>query len=306
MPTPPISYDDSFTLTADAAALKETLPLPDGSGTYELDGTVLDVLANDTYLGATDPAGLFLLDFTQPVAADGSSINATIDLALAPDGVHQALIFYSADPQLQVGTHTFTFTYRAADQWFTASQPSTVTVTITGNPNPGETIVGLNHPNVFTPTTIDPQIHFGLRGNDNITGGNNKDTINGGAGADTIHGNNGADLLLGGVGTDKVFGDNGSDTINGGPGDDTLSGGDGPDRFVFDYGFGHDKITDFDPHTDKIYVDHNMWGSYADLIAHGVDGPGETVTFTSDFDGYTLTLCDVELEDLKPSDFIFT
>jgi Ca2+-binding RTX toxin-like protein len=73
--------------------------------------------------------------------------------------------------------------------------------------------------------------------NNVITGGAGNDTLNGGAGNDTVVGNAGADSLIGSAG---------NDTLRGGAGNDALDGGLGTDVFVFDAGFGTDRITGFD------------------------------------------------------------
>lgn len=97
----------------------------------------------------------------------------------------------------------------------------------------------------------------------------------------------------------------GSNTLNGGAGDDTLTGGGEHDRFVFDYAFGHDVITDFHPHEDKIVVDGNMWPSFAEVQSHAVQ-VGTSVVLTSEFGGYTITLQNMKLAGLHASDFLFT
>jgi hypothetical protein len=293
---PPIGNPDAFTVSDNAVAALST--------TNGADGVLIDILANDTDPDPGDAAHFWLLDWTQPVDSTGKAVG-TLSITLTPDG-RQALAFFSDDPALAVDTHMVTFTYRVGDQWaslsdpttwpYSVSQPTTVTLTITGNAIPGETLSGGNHPQVLT----------GGGGNDVLIGGNSTDTLIGGAGADTLSGGNGKDSLSGGDGNDRLDGGNGDDTLNGGAGDDTLTGGNGADRFVFDYAFGHDVITDFDPHNDKIVVDHNMWATFSDVMAHAVQGPGETVVLTSDFGGYTITLQGVELGDLSSRDFLFT
>lgn len=331
---PPIGVADSLTLSANDAATLST-----GLGP---DGVMIDILANDTDPDAGDAAHFWLFDWSQPVDASGNPIG-TLAITATADG-RQALSFFSDDAALQVGTHTVTFSYRVADQWasqgdastwpYSVSQQTTVTLTISGNSIPGETLCGTNHNQTLT----------GGGGNDALIGGNGRDTLIGGAGADTLVGGNGKDLLQGGDGNDRIYGgvhdlgvchchddndddhhgdhglgaianaiksfiedisDGAPDTINGGAGDDTLSGGVGPDKFVFDYGFGHDEITDFRPWIDTIAVDHNMWGSFADLKAHAVQ-VDHSVVITSDFGGYTLTLDGISLRDLRSHDFLFT
>ena len=101
---------------------------------------------------------------------------------------------------------------------------------------------------------------FGLRGNDEITGGDGDDFLNGNDGDDTLNGGNGNDtlnagvysgndtlnggddndILIGGAGNDALNGDNGNDYIYGNPGADVIDGGEGKD---FCHG-GRDKDKD--------------------------------------------------------------
>jgi Ca2+-binding RTX toxin-like protein len=308
---PPVAAPDAFTLTANQAALdtQTTFTYVDQDGvtqtvTQDVFGALIDPLANDTDPDPSDIGHFWIFNITQPVDENGNPVGS-VSIEQDANG-HDVVRFYDNDPALQVGTHTITFTYQAADEWAnandpatwptTVSAPATVTLTITGNSIPGETLTAGNHPQALT----------GGGGNDYLIGGNSGDTLVGAAGADTLAGMNGKDSLSGGDGLDKLNGGNGDDTLNGGNGDDLLTGGNGADRFVFDYAFGHDTITDFDPHHDTIAVDHNMWASFADVMAHAVAGPGETVVLTSDFGGYTITLLDTELHDLRASDFLFT
>ena len=335
----PAAVADAITLTANQAALdtQVTTTYVDADGVtqtvvQDVYGTTMDVLSNDTDPDPGDAGHFWIFDFTQPVDAQGNTVG-TLSVEKDANG-HDVLRFYDSDPALETGTHTVTFTYRAADQWAvkadpttwptTVSQPATVTITITGNSIPGETLCGGNHNDSLT----------GAGGNDLLMGGNGKDTLIGGAGADTMAGGQGKDLILGGDGNDRLYGGNAPsacacpnghddhgddhhddhgddggdapDTLNGGAGDDTLTGGHGPDRFVFDYAFGHDVITDFDAHNDKIEVNHDMWTSFDDLKAHAVQMADHSLVITSDFGGYTLTLLDTSLRELRSSDFIFT
>jgi Ca2+-binding RTX toxin-like protein len=70
-----------------------------------------------------------------------------------------------------------------------------------------------------------------------LTGGSGNDTLSGSLGNDTLVGNGGSDTLLGGTGDDRLIG---------GAGNDFLDGGIGNDVFVFQPGFGTDRITGFD------------------------------------------------------------
>lgn len=341
---PPTAVADAITMSANQAALdtQVTTTYVDADGVtqtvvQDVFGTTIDVLGNDTDPDAGDAGKFWIFDFSQPVDAQGNSAG-TLTVEKDSNG-HDVLRFYDADPALQNGVHTVTFTYSAADQWAvktdpntwptTVSQPVTVTITITGNSTPGETICAGNRNDVVD----------GGGGNDLLMGGNGKDTVIGEAGADTLAGGDGKDLVQGGDGNDRLYGgsyrgdcerqnghhddhhdrhddhnynhhddDRGDapDTLNGGAGDDTLTGGHGPDRFVFDYGFGHDVVTDFDSHNDKIVVDHNMWASFDDLKAHAVQMADHSVVLTSDFGDFTITLLNTCLRDLQSRDFLFT
>jgi Ca2+-binding RTX toxin-like protein len=85
------------------------------------------------------------------------------------------------------------------------------------------------------------------------------DTLIGGSFADVMAGYNGHDTLRGMSGNDKLNGMFGNDRIDGDRGDDRLTGGDGHDAFIFDatLGIGNvDRITDFRPKDDLIWLDH--------------------------------------------------
>lgn len=306
--TAPVAVADSFTLTAQQASLvtHDIFTYVDSDGVTQtidtlVNGTPVDVTANDTDANPNDAGHFWIYQLTQPVDANGNPVGSvTID---TDANGRQVIRFYDPNPD-DVHGETLTFTYRVGDQWAvgdqppytnTMSAPTTVTIHISGNAVPGMTVSGGNH----------PQAIDGGAGNDKLFGGNSGDTLCGLAGADTLSGENGKDLLLGGDSKDLLIGGNGSDTLNGGNGDDTLTGGNSPDVFVFDYGFGHDVITDFDTHNDKIWVDHNMWTSFDDLTGHAVQ-VGRDVVLTSDFDGYTLTLQNVKLSALSASEFLFT
>jgi Ca2+-binding RTX toxin-like protein len=304
----PIAVADAFTLTAQQASLvtHSIFTYVDSDGVTQsvdtlINGVTVDVTANDTDPNPNDAGHFWIFDLTQPVDSHGVPAGS-VSIETDANG-HQVIRFYDATPDDSQDQY-LTFTYRAGDQWATSdpatwantvSAPVTVTIKISGNAVPGQTMTGGNHPQALT----------GGAGNDKLMGGNQDDTLSGMGGSDTLSGDNGRDLLLGGDGKDSLSGGNGSDTLNGGNGDDTLAGGNGADNFVFDYAFGHDVITDFDSKTDKIYVDHSMWGTFADLKAHAAQ-VGTSVVLTSDFDGYTITLQNMKLAALAAGEFIFT
>lgn len=121
---------------------------------------------------------------------------------------------------------------------------------------------------------------FGQRGNDRLVGKAGDDVLDGFAGNDRLKGGGGADELSGGAGADRLFGGGADDTLDAGAGrdrimgnrgDDVLSGGAGRDRFVFGDGDGADTITDFDPGTDILVLNDDLWAG-ADLTAAQVIG----------------------------------
>lgn len=119
-----------------------------------------------------------------------------------------------------------------------------------------------------------------LSGNDTVTGTKLADTLRGyagndvikaGAGNDKVYGGTGNDTLHGEAGNDKLYGEAGNDKLYGGLGSDTLTGGTGSDTFVFNTKLGTsniDKITDFDPKYDTIWLDDDIFtkaGKVGDL-----------------------------------------
>jgi Ca2+-binding RTX toxin-like protein len=66
------------------------------------------------------------------------------------------------------------------------------------------------------------------------------------ANIENVAGGNGNDVLTGAAGSNTLTGGAGNDRLNGGAGNDALDGGAGNDVFVFQAGFGIDRITGFD------------------------------------------------------------
>lgn len=92
---------------------------------------------------------------------------------------------------------------------------------------------------------------YGGIGNDHLEGGIDNDSLLGEAGDDKLYGNSGHDSLKGGEGNDQLFGGLGRDSLNGEAGNDTLYGGQGNDSlegaagndlYLFEPGFGSDRI----------------------------------------------------------------
>jgi Ca2+-binding RTX toxin-like protein len=95
--------------------------------------------------------------------------------------------------------------------------------------------------------------------------------------------------------------------IRGGAGADSLSGGAGGDQFVFEDGFGNDKITDFDTSQagEKIVlVGVSSIIDFADLTNNHLSQPGSDAIIT-DALGNSITLLGVDMNTLTADDFIF-
>ncbi|SDW58789.1 CAP domain-containing protein [Nitrosomonas communis] len=94
-----------------------------------------------------------------------------------------------------------------------------------------------------------------------ITGTSSSDELEGTSGADAISGLRGSDQLHGHEGKDTLDGGSGNDILWGGADADTLTGGTGRDIFVFDTNLDGtvDKITDFTPGNDIIYLENNVF-----------------------------------------------
>ncbi len=75
-----------------------------------------------------------------------------------------------------------------------------------------------------------------------LRGVNGNDILSGLGGNDTIYGFGQDDSLDGGSGDDLIYAHDGNDTLRGGAGNDALYGGNGNDQFVFDLGWGQDRI----------------------------------------------------------------
>ncbi|MBV1868740.1 MAG: hypothetical protein KUG69_12680 [Marinosulfonomonas sp.] len=71
---------------------------------------------------------------------------------------------------------------------------------------------------------------------------------------DDLRGDANANRLFGNGGDDVLNGRGGNDTLLGGDGNDALTGGLGADTFVFNTGFGNDRITDFNAAQDLLEI----------------------------------------------------
>jgi Ca2+-binding RTX toxin-like protein len=116
----------------------------------------------------------------------------------------------------------------------------------------------------------------------------------------------GNDKLVGSAGAEDLRGGSGNDILNGGAGDDILTGGTGNDRFVFEAGWGHDVITDFQAGSsigDVIAMSNIVFASLDQLLAASQQ-VGVDVVITSSPEN-TLTLQNVQLGTLHTNDFSF-
>lgn len=75
-----------------------------------------------------------------------------------------------------------------------------------------------------------------------ITGNSLDNNLQGTTDADELYGQEGNDTLLGGEGNDTIWSGVGDDILNGGLGNDVLYGEGANTNYVFDAGFGVDKI----------------------------------------------------------------
>ena len=150
----------------------------------------------------------------------------------------------------------------------------------------------------------DDTLH-GNDGDDFLYGGNNNDTLYGDAGADFLNGQYGNDVLYGGAGNDTIYGYYGTDTLSGGAGDDFLGGGADLDSFVFNAGWGHDTIADFDWGGNE-RMDFSSLGlsGFADLTVTD-DGSGNALIYVTGDNTNTVVLTGIDQSTISADDFIF-
>ena len=104
------------------------------------------------------------------------------------------------------------------------------------------------------------------------------------------------DLVETGVGNDLLLGLGGDDTLDGGAGSDTLTGGIGDDLFRFAPGAGSDRITDFDPSSDRLLFEGSLFANLAAVQAAATETNGNLHIQLSETD--TLTLVGASPTDL--------
>ncbi|MES0871798.1 calcium-binding protein, partial [Pseudovibrio sp. SCP19] len=110
----------------------------------------------------------------------------------------------------------------------------------------------------------------------------------------------------GGDGNDTIYGNAGNDTIIGGAGDDFLRGGTGNDIYVFEHGFGQDKVSDFATGAglnDIIRFDAELFANFTSILAATNDIGEDTVIKLDDEN--SITLMGVSKADLHEDDFQF-
>src|SRR5262245_4920956 len=127
-------------------------------------------------------------------------------------------------------------------------------------------------------------------------GGTPDATINGGAynfDGQVLDGSQGNDVLIAGKAATVEIG---------GPGD-TLTGSIKADQFVFYNDFGQNKITNFNPKNDTIWLDHTEIQNYQQVLADATQVGANVVI--NDGTGDVIQLDHVQLSGLHASDFHF-
>ena len=146
----------------------------------------------------------------------------------------------------------------------------------------------------------------GTTGENRLVGANGNDTLSAEGGNDTLNGGDGDDSLDGGAGNDLLFGTTGADTLNGGAGDDRLFAGvdTDVDIFVFEDGFGIDRIFEFDIGEDVI--DLSAVNGITDFTDLGLNHMTQTGDHTRITDGSDIIIVlDTVAASLTAGDFDF-
>jgi hypothetical protein len=111
--------------------------------------------------------------------------------------------------------------------------------------------------------------------------------------------------LVGGSNSNNTITDGGADTLTGGgQANQTLTGIGSNDTFVFTSRFGHDTITNFQPKTDVLQIDHSVFANVQALLAATQDDGHGNAVITADLHD-SITLQHVTLAQLQAhhSDF---
>lgn len=135
-----------------------------------------------------------------------------------------------------------------------------------------------------------------------MSAGDSADILIGGSGNDTFYAGTGDDSLTGAGGNDALIGNAGADTLHGGAGNDFLLGGTGdPDVFVFEAGWGQDRIKDFEDGSDLLDVSSFGFTDFTDLNYTQVGADTEIDVGGAD----VITVDNMLTTDFNNSDFIF-
>lgn len=113
--------------------------------------------------------------------------------------------------------------------------------------------------------------------------------------------------MNGGLGNDRLYGGDGADRLYGNVGNDLLVGGNGADVFIFRDGHGHDDIRDFDVDEDGEQIDLQGVTAITDFddLRDNYMSQVDTDVLIDDGAGLTISLLNVDIDDLGTRDFIF-
>ncbi len=142
---------------------------------------------------------------------------------------------------------------------------------------------------------------------ENVRTSSGNDEIFGSNGDNELHADWGDDVLDGRDGNDLLFGGDGDDRLNGNDGNDTLTGGRDSDTFVFindTSSAEFDVVTDFEVGIDQLDFSNNInrVDNYAEFLQYSMQDGANVVIDTGQG---SITLENVQLTDLTPSDFVF-
>ncbi len=94
---------------------------------------------------------------------------------------------------------------------------------------------------------------------------------------------------LGNTGIDHViYGTTGNDVLSGTSANEVFAGRGGNDTFVFSGNFGNDTIADFNPSTNTIQLDHNVFTDFASVLAHASQAGSDVMIAQDAHDTITL------------------
>ena len=150
--------------------------------------------------------------------------------------------------------------------------------------------------------------------------GNGQDSV---SGIEGVVGTRFGDVMEGSEADEFFWGQGGDDVLSGGAGNDTMTGGLDADVFKFESGpdenHGNDVITDFTVGIDKIDLSGTEVDDFEDLLNYEPSDPqsewgdrymvqegDNVVIYTNDgAEGDSITLKDVNIDNLSDNDFIF-